>query len=288
MEQYQLPDYSMTFDDDKGHTVTSEEPTDLNALTKKVLSSLNPAPVIDDLPESYVKLPAGILVDGSIRRDAEVQELTGEHEEKLAKARQSGNPAKFVATLLQCGTVEVGGKPATPELLDSMIQGDLDTLILAIRKATFGDTFELFEVPCPSCGEESDIELNLNDIPVTEMDSDDRDFLVDLRKGRKARIQFPTGAVQTEIFKKPVSVPEMNSITLDHCVLAFIEADGRERPSNGLLDVKKLGLADRQVLQDFIVDKQPGPRYDKVTAKCPSCDGEVLVPINIGILFRGI
>jgi hypothetical protein len=284
--EHQMPQYSMTFDDDQGQVLTTET-ADLNSLTKKVLQSMNPAPVIDDIPDTAIKLPAGIVVDGKVHQEAEVRELTGEHEEKLAKARLSNNAAKYVNTLLLCGTVSVGGKEATPALLDTLLQGDLDMLMLGIRRATFGDEFEVYEIECPHCNELNDLELNLKDIPTKELeDPETREFLIDLRKGRKAKIQFPTGAVQNEIFKNNLTIPEMNSLTLAECVISFIEADGTERQSNGLADVKKLGLADRKTLQEYIYDNQPGPRYDKVSALCSSCEGEVPVPLNVGILFR--
>lgn len=287
--EYQKPDYSMSFDDDQGQVVksTNDFSPDLNELTKKVLNSLNPAPVIDDYPDTYVKLPAGLVSDDTVYQDAEVQELTGEHEEMLAKARQSNNPAKYVNTLLQCGVVSIGGNHVSNNDLGHLLQGDLDMLILGIRRATFGNDFELFDVQCPNCGESNDLKLNLEDIPVKELeDPEQREYFVDLRKGRKARVTFPNGAVQNEIFKKPISIPEMNSITLAACVISFVEADGTEHMSNGLADVKKLGLADRKTLQDFIYESQPGPRYDQVTAQCHSCEGEVPVPLNVGILFR--
>jgi len=282
----QAPQYSMTFDDIEGQ-VASGNVEDLNLLTKKVLQSMNPVPVIDDLPDTYVKLPAGFVSGKQVIQDAEVQELNGEHEERLAKSRTSNNAAKYVSTLLQCGTVAIGDKPATPEILDSLIQGDLDMLILGIRRATFGDEFEVFEVECPNCGELSDLTMNLKDIPVRELaDPETREFLVDLRKGRKAKVQFPTGAVQNAIFKNTLTIPEMNSLTLAECVISFIESNGAEVMSNGLADVKRMSVTDRNTVQEFIFNKQPGPRYDEVRAVCPSCEGEVPVPLNVGILFR--
>ena len=284
--EHQAPKYSMTFDDDQGQVMNSET-SDLNSLTKKVLQSLTPAPVIDDMPDTHVTLPAGLISDGRVLQDAQVQELTGEHEERLAKSRISNNPAKYVNTLLQCGVVSIGDKTITPALLDTLLQGDLDMLMLGIRRATFGDEFEVFEVQCPNCQELNDLTLNLKDIPIISLeDPEVREFVVKLRKGRKAKIQFPTGAIQNDIFKNQLTVPEMNSLTLSECVISFIEVDGTERMSNGLTDVKSLGLADRKTLQDYIYNKQPGPRYDKVTALCSSCEGEVPVPLNVGVLFR--
>lgn len=287
--EYEQPQYSMSFDDDQGQVVKGDNAysADLNELTKKVLNSLNPAPIIDDMPDTHVRLPAGLVIDGTVHRVAEVQELTGEHEERLAKARTANNPAKYVNTLLQCGAVSIGDQPITQKVLDELLQGDLDMLILGIRRATFGDEFELYEVPCPSCEEVNDLTLDLKDIPVKELeDPEEREFEVPLRKGRVATIQFPNGAIQNEIFKKPLSIPEMNSLTLAASVISIREADGTEKFSAGLSDVKKLGLADRKTLQDFIYENQPGPRYDQVTALCHACEGEVPVPLSVGILFR--
>lgn len=285
----QAPEYTMSFDDDKDSPIVSavENPAAANDLTRKVLQAVNPAPEIKELPDTFVKLPAGLVTSHGVEREAEVQELTGAHEESLAKARTSGNAAKYVNTLLQCGVVAIGEKPVTNNDLASLLQGDLDALILGIRRATFGDEFEVFGAECPECGAQSDITLNLGDIPMKELeDPEQREFKVELRKGRKAIIKFPTGAVQTEIYKKPMSVPEMNSLTLAECVVAFEEADGTVRMANGLTDVKNLGIADRRTLQDYIFDNQPGPRYDQVTAACSSCESEVPVPLNVGILFR--
>lgn len=284
--EFQMPQYSMSFDDSPEEVVKGNEAA-LNDLTQKVLKSMNPAPVIAPLPDTSVRLPAGIFVKNEIVQEAEVRELTGEHEEVIAKARNGNNPAKFVSTLLQCGVVKVGELPATNDLLESLVQGDLDALLMGIRRATFGDTFEVYGVQCPTCEEMNDLTLDLKDIPVKELDDPTvREYLVDLRKGRKARIQFPTGAVQTEIFKKQRSIPEMNSLTLAACVLSFIEADGSEHLSNGLTSVKNLGIGDRKLLQDFIYENQPGPRYDRVFAQCHACEGEVPVPLNVGVLFR--
>lgn len=286
--EYQKPDYSMSFDDDQGQVVSGAN-TDLSELTKKVLSSMNPAPVIGDMPDTYIKLPAGLIKDGKVDQDAEVQELTGEHEEKLAKARTAANPAKYISTLLQCGVVSVGGQKATADLLDSLLQGDLDQLILGIRRATFGDDFELFGVVCPTCQEDNDLKLSLKDIPVSTLDDPaEREFLVELRKGRKAKVTFPTGALQAELFKQDRTIQEMNSVTLAHCVVSFIEANGDEHPSNGLGDVRKLGVADRKTLESYLYENAPGPRYDRVTANCHSCDSEIPVPLTVGTLFRDL
>jgi hypothetical protein len=286
--EFEKPQYSMTFDDEQGQVVESST-QDLAALTKKVLHSFNPAPEVEDLPDFTVQLPAGLIVDGELFQTAEVRELTGEDEEKLAKARAANNASKIISTLIQCGTVSVGDSKATEKVLNSLLQGDLDTLLLGIRRVTFGDEFEVFNIQCSECGEANDVKMKLSDIPMKTLDDPEkRVFTVSLRQGRKATLTLPTGALQLELFKKQYTLAEMNSITLASCVQTFIEANGEEHPCSGLADVKKLGLADRKSLQDFIYNTQPGPRYDEVVAACHACEAEVLVPLSVGLLFRDI
>lgn len=288
MTDYEAPQYTMTFDDEEGKVTKGSEasPEALNSLTQKVLSSAAPAPEIGPAPETLVKLPAGLVTEGGIVREAEVQELTGEHEEALAKARQNNNPGRFVQVLLTSGVVSIGGQKPTVKQLTSLLQGDIDALLLGIRKATFGSDFELEQVVCPNCGELNDLKMNLNDIPMKELD-EDREVDVDLRFGRKARVVFPNGEVQAEIYKNAMlTPPELVSILLSHCVLGFIEQDGLFRPSNGMTDVKKMGKKDRDTLNQFIYENQPGPRYDDVKAQCHACESEVEVELNVGLLFQ--
>lgn len=287
-EVYESPQYTMTFDDDEGKITKGDEasPEALNSLTQRVLSSVAPAPEIDPVPDTFVQLPAGLVTADGIVRDAEVQELTGEHEEALAKARQNNNPGRFVQVLLQSGVVSIGNQKPTAKQLTSLLQGDIDALLLGIRKATFGDEYDLEQVRCPNCGELNDLKMKLSDIPMHVLE-EEREVEVPLRFGRKARLTFPTGEVQAELYKNAdLTAPEMVSILLANCVLGFVEKDGSYRPSNGMADVKKMGKADRVAVNEFLYESQPGPRYNEVKAACHSCESEVEVPINIGLLFQ--
>lgn len=291
MTEYAAPQYTMSFDDDEGTVTKGNEasPEALNSLTQKVLSSAAPAPEIGPAPDTYVKLPAGMVTEGGIVREAEVQELTGEHEEALAKARANNNPGRFVQVLLTSGVVSIGDEKPTAKTWNTLLQGDIDALLLGIRKATFGSDFELEQVRCPNCGEVNDLKMDLNDIPFKELeDPEERERDVELRFGRKAKVTYPNGEVQNEIFKNAGTLtdPELVTLLLSHCVLGFYENDGTYRPSNGVTDVKKMGKKDRDTLNVFIYENQPGPRYDEVKAACHACESEVEVPLNVGILFQ--
>lgn len=291
MEELVAPQYSFNFDDDTENVVKGAETSAdvLNSLTNKVLSSVNnAAPEIDPVPETEVKLPAGLTTQSGVVRIAEVQELTGRHEEALAKVRN--NPSKFINTLLLSGVVSIGDQPISQKIIDSLLQGDIDSLLLGIRKVTFGSDFEMFGVPCDYCGALNDLTLSLDSIPVQELeDPTVTQHDVPIRKGRYVRVTFPTGEAQKELYRNAeLTAPELVTILLEHCVQGFVSATGTFTPCRGKTDILDMGKVDRDLIQQFIYDKQPGLRYDQVTAACSSCEREVLVPLNVAILFRDI
>jgi hypothetical protein len=109
-----------------------------------------------------VTLPGGLVTydeddNEQTVKQAEVVELNGVAEEALAKARNSDNIADYVATLLRHGVATLGGKKASDDSLDELLQGDREYLVLEIRRATYGDEIELGTVQCEKCEEEFDL-----------------------------------------------------------------------------------------------------------------------------------
>lgn len=288
--EFEAPDYTATFDTMESDAKKADEtsPEMLNAMTQKVLSSVASAPEIGPAPETLVKLPAGLVTAGGIVRQAEVRELTGRHEEALAKVRT--NPSKFINTLLISGVVSLGEAKATQTNLSQLLQGDIDALLLGVRKVTFGNEFELFQVDCENCGELNDIKLDLDKIPMQELDDPaEREFDVAIRNGKTVKVTFPNGEAQTDLYKNAnLTPPELVTILLSHCILGFTDRTGNFTTSKGKNTVLDMGKADRDTVQEFIYDKQPGPRYDQVSAVCSACESEVRVPLNVGILFRDL
>ncbi len=87
---------------------------------------------------NIVTLPGGyITATGEVIDEAEVRELTGADEEAIAKAPNVG---RALLTILQRGTVRIGEERADDKVLDSILSADRDVLLLAIFKATFGNT----------------------------------------------------------------------------------------------------------------------------------------------------
>jgi hypothetical protein len=246
---------------------------------------------IADPPGGHVRLPGGLVLGVSLDDavyDVEVRELTGEHEEIISRARRIPSPARFVSALLECGVVSIGGEPAKKSDIKRLLIGDRDTLLLEIRRATYGDELEFERVVCPGCAEMLDITITLDEVPIQKLpESKDRQFTVKLRKGGEAVVRLPNGEDQEAILEDiELTDAERNSILLRRCVLQIIDSEGKThqvapRPSL----VNNLGLVDRRKILNEITKRQPGPRYDEVSFTHEACGKEVPLPLGLGDLF---
>lgn len=266
----------------------------MNAVNQTLSSSKMPDPVPP--PDTQVELPGGIVRGDYVIRTAEVRELTGEHEEILARSVQAkrGSMAHFVNALLECGVIRFGSEdPAqTKKTLKSVLVGDRDALIIGIRRATYGDTIELEEWVCPSCGDKSDLVIPLDDIPLRELESpEDSTFELELSKGRKARVRLANGSDQLAVFddRKLVDA-ERDSLLLSRCLVALIDADGTEHLTTGLgmSYARSLNMKDRHKVLDALYKKQPGPRMDDLKITHDTCGNEVELLLGITDLFQDI
>lgn len=230
--------------------------------------------------DNVVDLPAGLILDGQVITTAEVRELTGRDEEAILKAPNVG---RALTTILSRGVVRIGELPAEEALLDKMFVGDRDMLLLGIYRATFGDTAELTGYNIET-GDAMTVEVDLlKDIPVKKMVDpiNERIFTV---KGAKNEfvVTLPTGATQKELFASAdKSVSELTTTLLYNCIL---EINGKNVFS--IDQIRNLGLKDRQLVNEEIVKRTPGPQFNEFKLPDPETGGEVVVPISIGTLFR--
>ena len=226
-----------------------------------------------------VNLPGGLVIDGEIVKTAEVRELTGRDEEAIARAGRQ----KIYTTMLNRATKSIGSKQATEEMLDNLLVGDRNEILLGIYRATFGNEAE---VPswCEGCEAVKTVGVDiLEDIkrkvlldPVS-----DATFAV---KGKKNEflVTLPTGVTEKRINANPeMSLAESVTILLEQTVLKI---DGQ--PVFSKSQIQNLGVMDRRTIADEITSRTPGPQFDDLSVKCPDCEGEVQVPISLGTLFR--
>lgn len=234
-------------------------------------------------PETVVVLPGGLYdpVNGISSTDAEVKELNGEDEE--AVLRVNGDLAKTLDTILTRGTVSVGGQPAKG-VLDSLLAADRASLLIGIRRATFGDEIKLVGVKCPHCGQEQSTTISCaNDIPVDRLDSPaDRWFTFTLPSGSEVDCSLPDGSTQREMANsKDTSPGALGTILLANCVRKIDNF-----PVIGTDQVRKLSWRDRDAIRNEIDKRNPGPRLGEVKRPCSACNEDIPLPLNLVDLFR--
>lgn len=279
-------------DDNDGFVNPFDNPA-LAAKAAKILEDDEPddatlKPEIDAPTDGYVQLPVGVVVDDKTITEVEVQELTGEDEERLAKAKTSNDPTKFYQTLLACGVVSIGGKDPE-DVTPNMLVGDREALLLGIRKATYGSEIELGDIFCAECNEEFEGSVDVDDIPIRPLRGETT-FEVKLRKGGKAKVRLPVGDDQMAAVKESgLTDAERNSLVLSRCVVTVSDPGGDPMPVAGFPSlVFELGIVDRKRILDEIHKRQPGPRYDEVVVKHDECGNTIPVLLGMGALFPGL
>jgi hypothetical protein len=240
---------------------------------EKVITSRAPSDTTVDLPGGYISQ------DGTVVKTAEVRELNGSDEEAISKA---GSKAKALGVLLQRGLVKVGTEDATKEMLDSLLSGDRDAILIGIRKVTFGDELKAM-VHCYSCNEDQETVVTLSeDVPVRSLDDlKGRSWVIDTKRGPVA-VGLPNGLVQKKLMDNAdKTAAEINTLLLSGCVISV-----NGTPSMGAHTVLSLGMTDRASIVDEIIENNPGPRLGEVKKACKACGEDMSLPLSLLDLFQ--
>lgn len=255
----------------------------MDLATQEAVVQVN-KPVVTAPPAGTVSMCAGYYDSFSeeLIMEAEVRELTGADEEAVAKV---GNTAKSLMLLLNRAVVSIGDKRATTEMLDSLLAGDREQLLLEIRKATFGNTVELVG-PCDSCGADNQtyvIDLT-KDVSVKSLDNpiNDRVFVLDCKVG-PVKVTLPTGKTQ----KKLVQYIDKTGAELDTLLLKDCVEEINNLPVYDQKQILNLSVADRRKILNEIAERNPGPELSEIKKPCPTCGQEVPLPLSLAELFRG-
>jgi hypothetical protein len=256
-----------------------------NSIVEQVISKpvVEEAAIIEVISptDTTVDLPGGFINSiGEVVRVAEVKELNGRDEEYISKANSTG---KMLSAVISRGVVSIGGEKATERMLDALLAGDRDALLLGIYRATFGNTAEINSY-CSGCEDWKQVEVDLSkdiEFKVLIDPIEDRTFTV---KGRRDEylVGLPTGHTQKELnVSVERTMSEMATVLLQDTIQEI----------NGLVVYNKdmvnnIGIQDRRTISEAIAEHSPGPQFNDLKVTCPECTSEVVVPINLGALFR--
>jgi len=166
-------------------------------------------------------------------------------------------------------------------LLDALLAGDRELLLLEIRKATFGSEITVKGTLCGSCQEDITITIDLNkDVEYRKLEGD-KEFTVDCKVGA-VKVKLPTGFTQKALVNSiNKTAPELDTIVLKDCVQ---EINGTPVINHSV--VLGLGVMDRRTILTEISNRNPGPQLSEITKDCPTCGQEVSLPLTLADLFQ--
>src|SRR5580692_8975640 len=129
--------------------------------------------------ESTFLLPGGLMLQpNQILSRAYLRPLSGRDEEWLARHRDSPSAIRVTWLPNQC-LLGLDGAPVSGELVQRMLVGDREFLMMQLRRITLGDGVQAV-VNCPGCGNKMDVDFRLDEIPVQERPQTEGIFTLDL------------------------------------------------------------------------------------------------------------
>jgi len=258
------------------------DPQELSKLSEAFQKVSEDTEITTEAPLSNtVELPGGyVFSNGIVETTATVRELNGFDEEAIAKA---GSPAGALNIVLERGLVSIGDKTLSKTDLDSLLIGDRDAILLAIRKVTFGKTVE-FDTVCNYCIRTQIVTVDLDTDIETKVLEDrikDRVLIVDTKAG-EVKIVLPNLLTNKRISDDPnATYSEVLTELLSGCIVSVNDA-----PSLGRSTALNLVLVDREAIADALYENASGPRLAEVSKACEACGKGISLPLSLASLFR--
>lgn len=111
-----------------------------------------------------ITLPTGLWKDAVYHRDAVLRHLTATDELFLYEETRREFPACRATELLECCVMRIGQyAPPDRETLCALTVGDRETLLLNIRRLTFGNALDA-QLTCPECHQDLDLSLRVTEL----------------------------------------------------------------------------------------------------------------------------
>jgi hypothetical protein len=217
-----------------------------------------------------VSLPGGLATDeGQWLRDAELRPLTGLEEDWLIRNKNAPN-AVTVTNLLSSCLVTLGGRPVTAAMVEQLLIGDRDFLMLALRGLTLGEDF-FAVVNCSACREKMDVNFKAGEVPVDRPPSTSGTYTLqvsDAGRERDLRFRLPTGADQEAV----VGLPS--------------EGAGEALLLRCLLDDGGISVsgAEKMLIAEAIERHSPKLELE-LELRCPSCGHQFVVAFDTTAFF---
>ncbi len=159
-------------------------------------------------------------------------------------------------------------------LVNDLFHTDKNSLLIAIRRATYGDVYE-FEIRCPECNTKQVFEINLKELPILEGNRElvdrqlkDKDALHTFQlpsSERKILWNFSTGADLKKAIK--IRKTKGDSLASANLILRIKKIEGLAEEG---IPIKKfiedMPAADAEAFAEYYEESEPG--FDKKIELC--------------------
>lgn len=151
------------------------------------------------MPTLAVTLPIGLWRKGTRIKQTLIRPMTGADQEFLMEVGAGMLPAARTSALLGRCVERIGSETVNSDVIAELAIGDRETLLLQIRRATFGDKLDpVVRCPRTECGKLMDVPLRVSDLLPAPANAVLPEFLerrMD-HAGPVMRFRLPTGADQ--------------------------------------------------------------------------------------------
>jgi len=244
------------------------------------------------VPTQIIELASAGILYPSGQKTATIKYMTADAEDILYSAEliQSG---KVLEIVLQEGVIDAGGLS-----VDDMLSGDRNQLLIELRKTGLGSEYYPGKMKCPSCKEEHEPMVNLDDIKVKKiLEAPDNDgffeVILPVTK-KKLKFRFLNGQDEKYLSKASASnknVPgaknkvKYTKLVTERHIRQIMEIDGNRDKGYIKKFVGIMPLKDSAFLREYIKKMEPGVDTT-VTIECDKCghvyDSEIsLNPIKL-------
>jgi hypothetical protein len=174
---------------------------------------------------------------------------------------------------VRIGDINTSGSKS---LIEELITGDRDTLLLGIIKATYGPE-RTFTYPCSSCSTPNSITIELDvDFPIQKSKENLRDpFEVTFKNGKKVKFRYPVGSDNIAMGKGE-TIAQQSTILISRCV---VWPDHKDALFNEEW-AKNLSMNDRNLILKALLSQKVGPKLGEVNTQCAHCGADIVVNID--------
>ena len=262
-----------------------EASNESNPVVQPPTAVATPSDTFSDPFGTEVTLPAGLWSKGEVHRSVEITPMTGLTRKAIARKEARANPAKITETILRQCVTRIGPYMITnSKILESLVLGDRDFLMLEIRRVSMGDTFKA-NVTCKSCNSDIEVTFDIDELDVIRTTDDDLEVVDGQRVFRiqdeslriDAVMRYPMGEDQEILTSNMNRNPVEASFKL--YAACMLEWNGEKGPFRSNL-FERMPVRQLDEFEDQFSRAQPGPVFEQAV-DCPSCAA------NIEFTFEG-